>query len=846
MRLAALGLATLLLAVPARAQDEAIDGDFRVHDRVVVEGVPEPLVGTILEGRDGGPRLKIRTVQGVVTEFPRDKVREVIPRETPESAFRARSARIKERGTPGEHRLLAEWGLKHGLLDGAEAEMALAADREKDPARSREHRERLVELLERRLPDQPADGRDAIREKILRQAAKAEAGGASARLDLARARVALALGLNETARVPLQRARAALEAKLQAAPPPSTDTSAPPPQTEAPEPRTETAPPPRRTFNRDGEALDPGPKEPPAPPPSAPEPPIDRSDVELAGLAPAERDAWRSTLLLLAEVELRAGKRSEAQEALERVLEVWPQEREACLVLARLHVSRGQRGAALDLLAGALKAYPIDAELLLCRGQVRTLLRDPGATDDLTKALTAATQQAQPDESRPSPPGTPPPAADSPLVRDVRTALGLAHLVAEPARFKEAGEQLVAADAAPGHGPARLGRALLAECQGNAAEAKTHYEEAARLLVPRGGEARYGLAFVRAEQGDAQGARAALREALREGFDVDLTLRALEDLAARRGDAAEELRLLEVHARQTSDPSPDLLARLGRAYLREERVEEARSVFERGLAEAADHVGCLRGLAWVVYRADDRPRARDLFTRLTTLDPEDEWAKRGLKQLDDTTTRRMWTDAFDRAGPEVKNSWTVEASWGVKVELVDGRCYFSGKQANDAGGKTRLARTIKGETLVRFEARLALDRLAPGVRAGIRLEAVRGADTGPGVVLFRDGDGRLKLSLCKTPRGGYEDPVDLGDWPGTGLRPLAIELEDPKTGAVAIWIDGQRRPLSSPLTGLGGDIEVSAYVQGNKLDVPVDASIDDVRLFIAREAGSTGGAGGGY
>ena len=317
--------------------------------------------------------------------------------------------------------------------------------------------------------------------------------------------------------------------------------------------------------------------------------------------------------------------------------------------------------------------------------------------------------------------------------------------------------------------------------------------------------------------------------------------RQLTDLAIRRGDAQGEARLLELHARSVANPSPDLLGRLGRAYLRQDRLDEAKALFDRGLEAAPNHPACLRGLAFHAYARDERDKARALFERLTKLDPTDAWALRGLRNLEEARTRRVWVDSFDRAGTEVKNSWRAEAPYGLKVELADGRAFLSGRQANEADGKTRLSRTVSGEQVVKFEARLVLDRAGSATRAGIRFELPAGG----GVVLFRDVDGALKVLWAKGKVGPTEDPRSLGPWPGPGPHVLAIEVENPADGSVALWVDGVRRG-ELKLAGLGApraEAELSVYAQGTQLGEQVEVVVEEVRVYVRREASSRTGSG---
>ncbi|MCW8137683.1 MAG: hypothetical protein KIT58_02145 [Planctomycetota bacterium] len=141
------GLA-LVVVPPARAQ-EAIDADFRMFDVVVVDGVADPIEGTILRGggvpEDPHPAGRDHRV-------PARQGAEITWRETVESASCARGADQGARHG-GEHRLLAEWALKHGLRAEGEGELRLAAEAEPDLTRSPPTASGSIGLVEDRLGD---------------------------------------------------------------------------------------------------------------------------------------------------------------------------------------------------------------------------------------------------------------------------------------------------------------------------------------------------------------------------------------------------------------------------------------------------------------------------------------------------------------------------------------------------------------------------------------------------------------------------------------------------------------------------------------------------------------------
>jgi Tfp pilus assembly protein PilF len=423
--------------------------------------------------------------------------------------------------------------------------------------------------------------------------------------------------------------------------------------------------------------------------------------------------------------------------------------------------------------------------------------------------------------------------------RTIQVSLACALLAA--GRDDDAGKLLEAADAGAGHGMARLVRGFLAERAGDAQQALTHYDDAVRLLDPRAGEASYQKAFALGAAGDAEGAERALLSAVTGGYDIQLAVRALVDLARGAGDPTEEVRLLELLHRVVAEPSVELQFALGRAYLAQNRVEEGEALFRRGLEQDPTNLDCQAGLAYCAYVRDDRGVAKGLFEQILKVNGGHAWARQGLKNLEEARTRRVWVDLMDRPKGDVLNGWRVEAPYGLTAGLDGSRLVFGGSQANQAGGKTRVLRTVAGEQVVKFEVEL-VSLADNAVRCGIRFESRSGK-----AVLFREPQGgRLMLSVAKG-NAGFNDATDLGPWPGAGAHTLAIDVEDPRKGVVAFLLDGQRRG-EAKLGGFGrqrGGVDLVIYAQGPELGDQARFAVQAARVYVLRGPRSGGSKDGG-
>ncbi|MEZ6183860.1 MAG: tetratricopeptide repeat protein [Planctomycetota bacterium] len=802
-RACALALVGLACALGARAQDDLetqVDADYRVYDLVYLKATGKAVECTIVEGDDPDRVTIQRRGRSGSVSVERSEVLKIVRRQTPQSAYQERAELVLAAQRADLHRRLAEWCLKQSLQSEAEAQLELAATTESDPAAANGHRERLAGLLEARAWQQAPPADPQLLERIVRLVeAGVQSGAPSARLQLAQARVALELGLQQTALEALAASAGELARRAQGEPPAVTGAAV---ELDPEAPR-------ERFRDRAGVPFVP----PPAPAEDAPAPPPPSDASELVGLSAAEQTLFRVVNTLRGEQLVDAGQPAEAQAAFEAVLRAWPADARAAAGLGRALAAQGQLPQAAQALETALAAHADDPDLLLVRGQLRYLEGDVQAAE---KALEAAVGAAGPEGTL--------------SFRAAHTALGLSRLLAGD--LTEAEAAFVAADGDPGFAPARVGRGLVAEFQNDPDAARTHYEEAARL-DPQDPEAHYSLAQLQLAAGQLEQAETSLRAALQAGYVLELGVTSMVEVARARKDAAAATRLLELLYRVEEAPDARLLSALGNAYLGHERVEDAEGLFRQALEQAPDHVPSLRGLAYCAYTQGQLSAARALFERLLADGRKDAWASAGLLALDRQAARRVWQDGF--SGTTLQTLWKREADYGLKVSAADGHAVFQGSQQNDAQGITSLMRRVDGEQVVQVVA--VLDLPPGGYRAGVRFESERG-----GAVLFRDFDGLLRYATSNG-RQGWNDPVELGSWPGSGPHRLAIDLAEPAKGGVRFVLDGEvlgEAEVQALRANKGSTqpVRVGVYGRGQALGQRVDFRCDGVEVYVQRAVSS--------
>lgn len=488
--------------------------------------------------------------------------------------------------------------------------------------------------------------------------------------------------------------------------------------------------------------------------------------VPLAAAAepsPAQVYLLKECQRIAAEVLAGRGQDEAAIERLTRLLEADSNDFRALFQRGRLRAHRGESEAAEADLTKALTLEPAYAEAYVARAAVRV---DRGllklAEADLVEALKL---------------GIPDP-------RPARVQLGLLYYRA--GKLKSAAREFLATRGEELYGPGEVGFALVLMRRDEVDRAVEALAKAETLL-PKDGviQAMKGQAF--AALGRDQAAEAAYAEAIRLGFEPRTALRAMAELAAKRSDTRRAIDLLKHVCYDPSRARPDDLYRLGRLLVKAERIDEARAAFEAALKNDESHQPSLLGLGFLLYNAGDFADAKGCFEKVRAADPKNLYAVRALKNIEESRTRRVWEDRFQREGPEVQNRWTKKIPHGVRIELKDKKVEFYGTQRNGDFQNTELVRRIDDGDFVRFEATLNTDKMGDA-RGGIRFRL--GSRE---VILFRDtGGGQLKAAH-RTSTAQKHVVVDLGIWPGDGEHQLAIELEDELKGIVGLSVDGERK-----------------------------------------------------
>lgn len=333
----------------------------------------------------------------------------------------------------------------------------------------------------------------------------------------------------------------------------------------------------------------------------------------------------------------------------------------------------------------------------------------------------------------------------SPTSTDAWVDLGLCLLLA--GRTAEANFCFsTAGDMDPSNSRAECGRGLIEFLAGRMDEAATRFAEAARRN-PRDGYAPYALGKARLVQGRVDEAWTALLAAAGAGGRTSDLLVSLGLAALARQDHADAIAFLET-AGEEGPCSSELSAALGVAYLGRGDGNAAYAAFKEALKTNPDNVTALAGLGYYHYFRRQPKEAKMHFDAVLKLDPSNAYATDALARVDETTTRTLWEDGFNRPDRgSLGRGWVEIERSGVEITLKDKRAKFSGRQGVKDDEMTVLERPVKLKTLLRFEAEIDVSELGEAT-AGVRLTA-RLDDTRVGGILFVRND-RGKWAWCAT------------------------------------------------------------------------------------------------
>lgn len=354
-------------------------------------------------------------------------------------------------------------------------------------------------------------------------------------------------------------------------------------------------------------------------------------------------------------------------------------------------------------------------------------------------------------------------------------------------KLKSAGHALLEAQKSEAYAPAELTLALWHLRKGDS-EAALASVKKAQSMETRDGFTEALLGRVYSQLGRFQEAEDAYARALRFGFEPRIAFRALAKNAQSQGQTQRCLQFLKYICNHESLKNADDFYRLGRAYLSAKRYDDARDAFAQALSQDASHVPSLLGIGFIEYQDGQYEKAAATFNKVKAMDANNAFALRGLKNIEESRTRKVWRDDFKREGPDIANRWKVDDRFGVGVTLKNNKVTFLGSQKTEDFGKTELTRTIDDGEFVRFEAVLNTKN-AKDARVGIRLRA-RNMEC----IMFRSLDGKsIKAGFRKIKGTGKMQLIDLGPWPGDDKpHSFALEIEDDRKGLVSFHLDGER------------------------------------------------------
>lgn len=569
---------------------------------------------------------------------------------------------------------------------------------------------------------------------------------------------------------------------------------------------------------------------------------------------------------------------ADAEQHLQRAVEIAPNDPRSRLALARFLLDRGRAAEALPHAQGARRnvaALPTDAEV----GEVfETLVAVHlalGRLDDAARALAAMPSGEGTEELRDFLAGALAYArgdwtgAREALARASRgeAALGVAACQVMEKAWDDARAALarVAADHPLLRHRALGALALLYERTKNPELALAEAEKAA-AAHGRAPWVLYVLGRERRRTGRLDAAVEALHKALAERDDfvevyAELAAAHLELAATRSqpGEIAELLyaarryvdRTVELDAR--GEPDVRYLELQGVIRYRGRELRGAREAFAAG---ADRSLFCRIGLAVVDYARgrEDEARARltDLRESLRSDDPYRKHVEDLLERIRDHAQKEQLRDVFDR--PELGSAWHVEGNRSVRPHLADGRLVIRGElRAPDTPVVARRLQPVAGKLLrvevtiqvsPRHDARYALLQLALPARRSEEAPMFRvrfGTRDGKPYLRIEDGDRRS----ARRPEDERKwEPVDLGAVvysPGQEVR-LALELAPrPESGGRAFvlrayWNDVlvHERPIERLGARTRGPLHVDLRVEGRP-GSRADVSFDDFRLVRRKE-----------
>jgi tetratricopeptide (TPR) repeat protein len=306
-----------------------------------------------------------------------------------------------------------------------------------------------------------------------------------------------------------------------------------------------------------------------------------------------EKPGDEALMMLKAELKERTNP-AEAEAIYEEVVTRHPTSARACERMARFAAGRGQQDRALTLVERALSSNPRSMNLLLLKAELLSA-DNPGRAVLAAREAEAIARQAL---------------ALQPGNEEAALLLAQARIITggASAAIAELQSFLARKDAARSLTP-RLLLARLYLAAKDSVQADEMIRQCTQLAPedPRTAELRIAWYGLRNEWESILPFVEAFRQ--KHPDDVALTLVAAQHLVTATQEHCHKsaVSLLEsVDKRVPGDPS--VLGRLGLAYYRTGRVQDAKSAFQRALQARPGQVGLVNALAWILCEHDHNPQ----------------------------------------------------------------------------------------------------------------------------------------------------------------------------------------------------------------------------------------------
>ncbi len=266
---------------------------------------------------------------------------------------------------------------------------------------------------------------------------------------------------------------------------------------------------------------------------------------------------------------------------------------------------------------------------------------------------------------------------------------------------------------------------------------------------------------------------------------------------------------------------PDVQAGLGLVDLAGGELEEAERRLKLVLERHPDNAQAMLGLGYIANSQARDLEAERLFLKALGDKSAAGYAISALEKL--CEARGMEFIHLEFSTPSLPGDWTVLATYGISVEVKDGKLSFSGRQQKLRGGRTALLRAVTSTGFARIECKL--EALTESFGGGLFLQ-------GPGAEIACGVDEAGKLGYRLRDRTGTKPWTALGNMPRDSAVRLVIESVDPAQGSFRLFLGKHEiGPFEIRALKRQPRYTVGLYARAD-VRVDVEMLVDDVVLMM--------------